>query len=93
MGGGLKGSIGRGSVAVPHLRHDIAGRRRPDERRAGSGRLRQIGYDRQLLVLDLDRVERVLSLLARLGDQRGDGLADKTDGLMRKRRTQRRRRW
>ena len=93
MGGGFEGGIGRGSVAVPHLRHDIASRRRPDERRAGSGRLRHIGYDRQLLELDLDRVERVFSLLARLGDQRGDGLADKTHGLVRKRRTQRRRRW
>ena len=62
--------VGRRGVAVLHLRRDVAGRRRPDQRRARGGRLRQFRHHRQFVILDHDGLERVLRLFGGLGDQR-----------------------
>ena len=91
MRGALERRIGDGGVAMTHTRRDIAGRRRPHLRRALSGRLVHPGHNRQLLVFDRNRLQRILCLIDSLGDRSGDPFSDKAHNILSERGTQRRR--
>jgi hypothetical protein len=83
MGGPGEGRVGGRGVAMFHLRGDVAGRRRPDQRRARRGRLPEFGHHRQFVILNDDGFERILRLLGRLGDQRDNLLADEAHDFVR----------
>ena len=79
--GGGEGSFGRGAVADLMHEADVVGAIRPDLGRAG--RERAFGRDdgRERLVLDLDQLGRVNRLVAALGDDKGDVIADPAHGI------------
>ena len=68
---------------MAHLGGDVVGRVGGDDGGARRGRGARVGHRRQLLEVDDDRLERVARLLARLGDDRGDRLADVARELVR----------
>jgi len=72
----LERGVGLGGIAEAVEAGAIAGRALPDERRAGGQCIVDLGDGRQRIVLDLYELGGVLRLLARLGDHRGDRLAD-----------------
>ena len=63
---------------------------RPHQRRAGVVRMREVGDRRQALVIDIDQFGGVARLVQALGDDIGDGVADKTHGAARQDRPGRR---
>ena len=83
-------SVAGGRIAVLHAGGDVAGGCWPDQRRPVGDGLGQRGNDRKFIVFYDDRFERVLDLLRRFRDQRDDLLADETDDIDRKSRSQRR---
>ena len=84
-----KRGVTRRRVAVLHLRRDVSGRRRPNQRRALGGRLGQFGDDGQVFILDDDGFQCILRLFGRFGDQRDHRLPHETDNAVRERWPQR----
>ena len=77
MRGAAERGGGRGLVADLDIDAEIAGRLVPQPRRAGLQRVGGARHRRQRLVGDVDQLGGVLRLRDRLGDDHGDGLADK----------------
>ena len=90
MRGRSERGLARRGIAVHHLRGDVAGGGRPDQRRAVGHRLVQADDDGQVFVFDGNRFQRVLRLLRRFGDDRHDGFADEAHHAVGQRRAQRR---
>ena len=63
---------------------------RPHQRHAGVVRMREVGDRRQRIVIDIDQFGGVARLLQAVGDDIGDGVADKTHGAARQDRPGRR---
>ncbi len=82
--------IDRLRVAEACLGGDVAGRLWPELRRARRDRRGDVDHARQILVLDANQLGRILRLLARLGDDGGDRLADVEAFVLGERRAQRR---
>ena len=76
MLGRLEGGVGRGLVAELPLEDRVVGRDLVDLRGALRCARGGVGDGRQLLVVDDDRLGRVLGLRQRLGDDDGDVVAD-----------------
>src|SRR2546423_1350127 len=81
------------AIAVVDLARDVAGPRGPARRRAGIERRERRDDRRQRFVIDLDRVGSIPCRGARLGDHRGHGFTDETNGLESERPTWRRFAW
>ena len=76
VGRALESLLGLGVVAELVVAGDVARRALPDLRRAGLERVLDLGDRRKLLILDIDQLEGVLRLLARVGDDGHHGLSD-----------------
>ena len=73
-------------VGVPLAADDVARNRVELQRRSGGQRLLHVDDDRQRVVVDVDQLDRVDGLGARLGDDHRDRLADEPDPVGRERR-------
>ena len=81
VGGAGEGGVRGGGVAVLHLGGDVAGGFGPNLRGVRGDGGGQGGNDGQVIVVDFDRLQRVLGLFQRVGDHGGDGLADEANGV------------
>jgi hypothetical protein len=77
-----EGGVGRRLVAFEIDKRDIVGGLVPDERGARLYRVFRRDDRGQRLVLDLDQLGGVRRLMAGLGDDKGDIVADPADAIL-----------
>ena len=80
MGGATERSLRCRGAAVSRFRRDVVGRLVPDARRVGGHCAVEIGDCRKCVIANVDRVDRVLRLFARLREHHGNCFADKAHG-------------